>query len=122
MKSLIKHNNTCAKVYKSLLAVIHQLRSQEAPTPPEAEKKARAQQRRPLDDLSTHLKQLFLLYDDEDEGEAEPEVNSAVRVQEELQLNDFLSVRTRYRTKERTNRSQNLELATKQERRGVDLL
>lgn len=121
MRSLIKFNHTCANVYKNLLAVIHQLRSKEAPKPPEAEKKARAQRQQPVDDLSAHLKQLFLLYDDEDKGEAEPEVNSAIKVQEELRLNDLLSVRTRYRTKERANRSQNLDLVTKQGRRGVDL-
>ncbi|XP_061573774.1 protein asteroid homolog 1-like [Cololabis saira] len=69
--------------------------------------------------LPPELEKLFLQDGDE---EAETEVQSVIKVEDELRLVDRLSVRTRYRTKERRNRCNKLELARKEERRGMDLL
>ncbi|XP_068567693.1 single-strand DNA endonuclease ASTE1 [Cebidichthys violaceus] len=61
-----------------------------------------------LDDLTPYLQQLFLLNEDE-----EAEASCSVTVQEDLRLSDLVSVRTRYKTKERNNRCKNPELARK---------
>lgn len=90
----------------------HALNGIEAPPPPSSPR------RRPLDDLTSGLKQLFLQFDDE---EAETELSSAARAQEDQSLDELLMVRTRYRTKERRNRSDSLDLVRKEERRGLDL-
>ncbi|XP_061574588.1 protein asteroid homolog 1-like [Cololabis saira] len=70
-------------------------------------------------DLGADLEKLFL---QDGHEEAETEAKSAIKVEEELRLVDRLSVRTRYRTKERRNRCNKPELARKEDRRGTDLL
>uniref|UniRef100_A0A3Q3MW41 Asteroid homolog 1a n=1 Tax=Mastacembelus armatus TaxID=205130 RepID=A0A3Q3MW41_9TELE len=79
--------------------------------------KATAARRKPLGDLTASLQQLFIL-----DEETETEIKSMVRVQEDLQHDDLLSMKTRYRTKERINRCKNPELARKEECRGRDHL
>lgn len=105
-------------------AVVHQVHTQKASTPSETQKAAAVVaprgQRKPMDDLTASLQQLFLLY--EDDEEAAKEASSVVRVQEDLHLDDPVWVRTRYRAKERNNRSNNPELARKEECRGLDLI
>ncbi|XP_022617307.1 protein asteroid homolog 1-like isoform X2 [Seriola dumerili] len=120
VKAFLKSDRSSVRQYRTMLTVVHQFHAQRVSTPSESHNEAAApRQRRPLDDLTANLQQLFLQYDDE---EAATEINSAVRAQQELHLDELVSVKTRYRTKERNNRSHNLELARKEESRGWDLL
>lgn len=122
LKHLLKYDRSFVKQYKIMLAVVHQHGARTASTPSETQETSRSPQRRrrPLDDLTAGLQQLFLLCDDEDE-EAAAEVRCVVTAQEDLYLDDLLSVKTRYRAKERNNRCHNPELARKEECRGLDL-
>lgn len=123
LRTFLKRERSSVKLYQTMLSIIHQLKAQEAakktsqtakkPTSP------RQQQRLPLDDLTANLQQLFIMHDDE---EALAEVSSAVKAELELQFDDVLSVRTRYKAKERNNRSNIPELARKEECRGCDRL
>ncbi|XP_023265364.1 protein asteroid homolog 1-like isoform X1 [Seriola lalandi dorsalis] len=120
LKVFLKSDRSSVRQYRTMVTVVHQFLAQRVSTPSESHNEVAApRQRRPLDDLTVNLQQLFLQYDDE---EAATEINSAVRVQQELHLDKLVSVKTRYRTKERNNRSHNLELARKEESRGWDLL
>lgn len=119
LKHFLKSDSSSVKRYHSMLAVIQKLHTEEASMPSETQRRATAQQRerrQPLEDLTANLQQLFLLCEDDDE------VRSVVRAQEDLHLRDVVSVKTRYRTKERHNRSNNPELSRKEECRGQDLL
>uniref|UniRef100_A0A8C3A8A8 Asteroid homolog 1 n=1 Tax=Cyclopterus lumpus TaxID=8103 RepID=A0A8C3A8A8_CYCLU len=110
-------NSLSVKLYQSFQAVVQQFHTQKATASSETQKTA--QQPRPVDDLTPSLQRLFLLNKDE---EAATEASCSVRVQEDLGLGNLMSVRTRYRTKERNNRCRNPELARKEECRGWDLL
>ncbi|XP_076593494.1 single-strand DNA endonuclease ASTE1 [Chaetodon auriga] len=117
LKPFLKSSRSSVKRYHSMLAVVHLLHTKEAPAPSENHMRAptaRRERRQPLDDLAAHLQWLFLCEADE--------VRSAVAAQEDVDLHDLVSVRTRYRTKERSNRCNNPDLARKQDRRGQDLL
>lgn len=70
----------------------------------------------PLDDLVADLLRLY------EDGEAGKEERSVMGAQEELQLSSQVTVRTRYRTKDRRNRCNEPELARKEERRGWSAL
>uniref|UniRef100_A0A8P4GKB9 Asteroid homolog 1 n=1 Tax=Dicentrarchus labrax TaxID=13489 RepID=A0A8P4GKB9_DICLA len=118
LKYFLKSDCSSVKQYQAMLAVVHQLPTQEVSTPSEIQKTAASSQRQPLNDLTANLQQL---YGDEDE-EAATEVRSAVKALEDIHLDDFVSVRTRYKAKERNNRSKNPELARKEECRGLDFL
>ncbi|KAM9353572.1 single-strand DNA endonuclease ASTE1 [Symphorus nematophorus] len=125
LKLPLKFNQSGVRQYKTMLAVVRQFQAQEASTPSETQRTTAAPQqqrrcrRQPLDDLTAGLRQLFVLCDNDEDEEAEIEVSSALRAQEDLHLDDQLSVRTRYRSKERNNRCSNPELSRKQECRGA---
>uniref|UniRef100_A0A7N6F9Q8 Asteroid homolog 1 n=1 Tax=Anabas testudineus TaxID=64144 RepID=A0A7N6F9Q8_ANATE len=123
LKSFLKSNRSSVKQYQRMLAFIHKLHTQQTSMFSETQSKVRApqqqQQRQPLDDLTAGLQQLFLQDNDE---ETATEVKSAVSAQKDLDLDRMLSVKTRYRTKERNNRCKNPEVARKEECRGWDLL
>ncbi|XP_035529120.1 protein asteroid homolog 1-like [Morone saxatilis] len=104
LKHFLKSDCSSVKQYQAMLAVVHQLPTQEVSTPSEIQKTATALQRQPLNDLTANLQQL---YGDEDE-EAATEVRSAVKALEDIHLDDLVSVRTRYKAKERNNRCKNL--------------
>lgn len=65
-----------------------------------------------MDDPEANLQWLF--EDDED--------RSVVEALEDVDLHDLVSLKTRYRTKERSSRCDNPDLTRKQDRRGHDLL
>ncbi|XP_038566271.1 protein asteroid homolog 1 [Micropterus salmoides] len=109
-KLRLKSDPSSVKLYQSMLAVVHQFHPKVASTP----------QRQHLDDLTTNLQQLFLLH--EYDEETPTEISSVAKVQLDLHLDDLLSIKTRYRAKERNNRCKNPELARKAECRGQDLL
>lgn len=109
LKRFLKTDEATVKQYRLVLSVVHQLRTRR-PRLPEGER--RAQRRQPGNALQ-------LLYEDED---ALTESCSLTRVEEELQLDDQLMVKTRFRTKERRNRCNKVELTRKEERRGVAVL
>lgn len=123
LKSFLKSDRSSAKQYQTMLSVIHQFHTQQTSMSSETQNKATApqqqKQRQPLDDLTAILQQLF--FQDEDE-ETATELKSAVRAEKDLHLDHMLSVRTRYRAKERNNRCKNPEMARKEECRGLDLL
>uniref|UniRef100_A0A8C9XA93 XPG N-terminal domain-containing protein n=1 Tax=Sander lucioperca TaxID=283035 RepID=A0A8C9XA93_SANLU len=117
-----------ARLYHTMQTVVHQFHTEEASAALEGHQQASAvavvaaaPRRQPLDELTTNLQQLFLLYGDGDE-EAATEACSTVKGQEDLYLSELVSVKTRYRAKERNNRCRNPELARKEECRGWDLL
>ncbi|XP_067365228.1 single-strand DNA endonuclease ASTE1 isoform X2 [Channa argus] len=114
LKFHVKSDLSSLKLYQTTLSIIHQFHAQETSTSTET-----GPQRQPLDDLTANLQQLFFQCDDE---ETVTEVKSAARAQEDLHLDQMLSVRTRYRIKERNNRCNNPEICRKEERRGWDIL
>ncbi|KAF3692447.1 Protein asteroid -like protein 1 [Channa argus] len=114
LKFRVKSDLSSLKLYQTTLSIIHQFHAQETSTSTET-----GPQRQPLDDLTANLQQLFFQCDDE---ETVTEVKSAARAQEDLHLDQMLSVRTRYRIKERNNRCNNPEICRKEERRGWDIL
>ncbi|XP_059194898.1 protein asteroid homolog 1-like [Centropristis striata] len=111
--------------YNLMQNIVHQLHSREASAPSEEQGATAAVQQKqeqeqwlaPLDDETFSLQQLFQL-----DEEAETEARSVVRAQEEVQLDELLSLKTRFTAKERKNHCRNPELARKEERRGWDLL
>ncbi|XP_030605389.1 protein asteroid homolog 1-like isoform X2 [Archocentrus centrarchus] len=113
LKRFLKTDQATVKRYRDMLFIVHQLRSRKVSKFSAGEQIAKAQ-RQPLND-HTNLQ----LYEDEDVATA---IRSLARVQEELQLDDQLMVKTRYRTKERRNRCNKVELTRKEERRGIALL
>lgn len=116
LKASLKGDRSSVKKYQVMLGFIHQFQAQQMS---ETQKNVTApQQRQPLDDLTVNLQQLFL--GDEDE-ETVTEVQSVLTAHRDLALDHMLSVRTRYRTKERNNRCNKPEIARKQECRGWDL-
>ncbi|XP_032365076.1 protein asteroid homolog 1 [Etheostoma spectabile] len=124
-KLFAKKERSIARLYNTMMTVVHQVHTQKAPAALQSHQRAAAvspaPRRRPLDDLTPNLTQLFLLYGDNDE-EAVTEACSSVKAQEDLHLTKLVSVKTRYRAKERNNRCRNPELARKEECRGWDLL
>ncbi|KAK2845143.1 hypothetical protein Q5P01_011802 [Channa striata] len=118
-KGLVKGDRSSARLYQTMLSVVHQLHRQEMSTPTKTQKNETGPQRQPLEDLTANLDQLFLQCDDE---ETVTEVKSALRAQEDLYLDQMLSVPTRFRTKERNNRCNNPEISRKEECRGWDVL
>eukprot|EP00064_Thunnus_orientalis_P021363 superscaffoldBa00006427_g21524 len=121
LRNFLKNDRSSAKLYRTMLSVIHQFKAQVAvPVTSQTQKKPTSpRQRLPLDDLTTNLQQLFIMYDDE---ETENEVISAVRAAQDLQFVDKVSVKTRHKAKERNNSCKNPELARKTECRGWDIL
>ncbi|XP_030605392.1 protein asteroid homolog 1-like isoform X2 [Archocentrus centrarchus] len=113
LKRFLKTDQATVKRYRDMLFIVHQLQSRKVSKFSAGERIAKAQ-RQPLND-HTNLQ----LYEDEDVATA---IRSLARVQEELQLDDQLMVKTRYRTKERRNRCNKVELTRKEERRGIALL
>ncbi|TDH11236.1 hypothetical protein EPR50_G00058810 [Perca flavescens] len=129
VKTFPKKERSSARLYSTMQTVVHQFHSEETSAAREGHRRApagavaAAPRRQPLDELTANLQQLFLLYgDDEEEEEARTEACSQVKVQEDLHLSELVSVKTRYRAKERNNRCRNPELARKEECRGWDLL
>ncbi|XP_029360811.1 single-strand DNA endonuclease ASTE1 isoform X2 [Echeneis naucrates] len=118
LKAILKSDSSSQRQYRTLLTAVHRIQSQRMSKKkdPGADPKSLRRQR-PLDDLTVNLQQLFL-HDDE----AAAEVKSAITAQEDLLLVEHLSVPTRYRTKDRVNRSKNPELVRKQEARGWHIL
>ncbi|XP_016521934.1 protein asteroid homolog 1-like, partial [Poecilia formosa] len=119
LKTVLRSDRPSEELYRSLLSVVQRIRVQRirSRTRRTRQKAATRWQQNPQE-LSADLQRLFL----QDE-ETESEARAAVAAQEELRLQEeLLQVRTRYRTKERSNRSKNPELARKEECRGRDLL
>uniref|UniRef100_A0A3B3UQ56 Protein asteroid homolog 1-like n=1 Tax=Poecilia latipinna TaxID=48699 RepID=A0A3B3UQ56_9TELE len=114
LKTVLRSDRPSEELYRSLLSAVQRIRSRTRRT---RQKAATRWQQNPQE-LSADLQRLFL----QDE-ETESEARAAVAAQEELRLQEeLLQVRTRYRTKERSNRSKNPELARKEECRGRNLL
>ncbi|KAM7382830.1 hypothetical protein PAMP_002536 [Pampus punctatissimus] len=122
LRNLLKNDSSNIKLYTTILSIIRQMKGQvvEATTSQTQKKPTSPQQRLPLDDLTANLQLLFIIHNDE---ETVSEVSSTVRAEQDLHLNDAVSVRTRYKVKERNNRCSNPELTRKEEGRGCwDLL
>ncbi|KAM6995246.1 single-strand DNA endonuclease ASTE1-like [Tautogolabrus adspersus] len=107
LKTFLESEPWVMREYHSMLNIVQRLHFEEASP------RARVKQweLEPIKDLTTTLKDLFHPYE-------EDEVSSAFQVHEDLCLDDMLSVRTRYRSKERSSRCDNLIMARKQECRG----
>ncbi|XP_027868550.1 single-strand DNA endonuclease ASTE1 [Xiphophorus couchianus] len=113
LKTLLRSDRPSQELYRSLLSVVQRVRAAS-----QNRRKAATRRRRNPEEPSADLRRLFLR-DEETESEAQV----AVAAQEELRpQEELLQVRTRYRTKERRNRSKNPDLARKEECRGRDLL
>uniref|UniRef100_M3ZFC0 Asteroid homolog 1 n=1 Tax=Xiphophorus maculatus TaxID=8083 RepID=M3ZFC0_XIPMA len=113
LKTLLRSDRPSQELYRSLLSVVRRVRAAS-----QNRRKAATRRRRNPEEPSADLRRLFLR-----DEETESEARVAVAAQEELRLQEeLLQVRTRYRTKERRNRSKNPDLARKEECRGRDLL
>ncbi|MEQ2180215.1 hypothetical protein GOODEAATRI_033555, partial [Goodea atripinnis] len=108
LKTFLKSDRPSVELYRTMLSMVLRFHDQQLLVPSKNHQK-----------VTTHQQQLFLLNQDE---EIEKEVQAAITAQEELQLEEELLVRTRYRTKERSDRCKKPELARKEECRGWDLL
>lgn len=110
LKIFLKSHRSSVELYQSMLSTVLRVW-----TRPENRQKAPTRQQqnhKELKDLSSDMQQLFL-QDQETETDVQPAME---------ELEEKLVVRTRYRTKERSNKSKNPELARKEERRGWDVL
>ncbi|XP_073340675.1 single-strand DNA endonuclease ASTE1 [Pagrus major] len=116
----LKYNPSSVKQYRAMLSVVHQSLSREATKPPVTQTTPPSPRRQQVDDLTASLHQLFLRY--EDDEEAVTEAYSVVRALQDQNLDDLLSVRTRYRARERVHSGKNPDLVLKKERRGGDIL
>uniref|UniRef100_A0A669AY31 Asteroid domain-containing protein n=1 Tax=Oreochromis niloticus TaxID=8128 RepID=A0A669AY31_ORENI len=113
LKHVLKTDQASVQQYCDMLSAVRRLRPRQASEFSESEQA----ERRALND-QTNLQPFQLDYDEE----TETEVCSLARAQEELRLDDRLLLKTRYKTKERRNRCNKVELSRKEERRGTDLL
>uniref|UniRef100_A0A668RY36 Asteroid domain-containing protein n=1 Tax=Oreochromis aureus TaxID=47969 RepID=A0A668RY36_OREAU len=113
LKHVLKTDQASVQQYCDMLSAVRRLRPRQASEFSESEQA----ERRALND-QTNLQPFQLDYDEE----TETEVCSSARAQEELRLDDRLLLKTRYKTKERRNRCNKVELSRKEERRGTDLL
>uniref|UniRef100_A0A3P9CKC2 Protein asteroid homolog 1 n=1 Tax=Maylandia zebra TaxID=106582 RepID=A0A3P9CKC2_9CICH len=113
LKRVLKPDQASVQQYRDMLSAIHRLR----PRPRQGSEFSESEQaeRRALND-HTNLRLFQLDYDEETEA------RSLARAQEDLRLDDRLLLRTRYKTKERRNRCNKVELSRKEEGRGMDLL
>uniref|UniRef100_A0A3P8PX83 Asteroid domain-containing protein n=1 Tax=Astatotilapia calliptera TaxID=8154 RepID=A0A3P8PX83_ASTCA len=113
LKRVLKPDQASVQQYRDMLSAIRRLR----PRPRQGSEFSESEQaeRRALND-HTNLRLFQLDYDEETEA------RSLARAQEDLRLDDRLLLRTRYKTKERRNRCNKVELSRKEEGRGMDLL
>lgn len=111
LKRVLKPDQASVQQYRDVLSAVRRLRPRQGSEFSESEQP----ERRALKD-QTNLMPFQLDYDEETEA------RSSARAQEELRLDDRLLLKTRYKTKERRNRCNNVELSRKEEGRGVDLL
>ncbi|XP_038137126.1 protein asteroid homolog 1-like [Cyprinodon tularosa] len=109
-KTFLKGDGSSEKLYCSMLSMVLQHQGQKG-------QGAATRQQQSLKDLSTNV-QLLSLQDDETEKEVQAAAAAAQRELDEQQL----QLRPRHRTKERSNRCKNPELARKKDCRGWDLL
>ncbi|XP_037836228.1 protein asteroid homolog 1 [Kryptolebias marmoratus] len=103
-KTLMKSDRTSKEQYRTMLSILHQVQAQQAGVGSENREKAstrKQEQQEPLKEPPLNLQQLFLLHHHE---ETDPEAHIDVQTLEELQLEEQLSVRTRFKTKDRSNR------------------
>ncbi|XP_070822884.1 single-strand DNA endonuclease ASTE1 [Chaetodon trifascialis] len=118
LKPFLKSGRSGVARYQSMLAAIRLLHTKDAPSPAENHMRAPSPRRgrrwQSVDDPEANLQWLFLCEDNE--------VGSVVKALEDLDLHELVSVKTRYRAKERSDRCNNPDLARKQDRRGQDLL
>ncbi|MEQ2216545.1 hypothetical protein XENOCAPTIV_017960, partial [Xenoophorus captivus] len=108
LKTFLKSDRPGVELYQTMLSMVLRFHAQQLLVPSKNHQK-----------VTTDQQQLFLVHQDE---EIEKEVQAAITAQEEVQLEEELLVRTRYRTKERSNRCKKPELARKEECQGWDLL
>ncbi|XP_030248945.1 protein asteroid homolog 1-like isoform X2 [Sparus aurata] len=116
----LKYNPSSVKQYKAMLSVVHQSLRQEVSKPSVTQTTPTSPRQQHQGDLTASLQQLFLQY--EDDEETATEAYSVVRALQDQELDDLLSVRTRYRARERINSGKNPDLVLKKERRGVDIM
>ncbi|XP_062278019.1 protein asteroid homolog 1-like [Scomber scombrus] len=119
LRNFLKSDRDSVKLYQNILSVIHEINAQSAASATSQKAQSSPRQRQPLGNLPTNLQQLFIVCDDEQD---ECERFSADKAEEDLQFDDELSVRTRYKAKERNNRCNKPELSRKQELRGLNFL
>lgn len=105
---LLNGDASTMKQYQDMLSVVLPVHPQEAST------ETQQPGRQPLNTLSSNMQLLLLQEEEEEMKEA--------RVLEELQLDDQVSMKTRYRTKKKKNRCNPPELTRKEERRSGNLL
>lgn len=114
--ALLKSNKSSEQQYQTMLSVV--CRFQKSLLDLEKQQKATPwpkQHHQPLSGPMVNLQQLSLRHEDE---ETEKERHIDIQIEKELQPEELVSVRTRYRTKERSNRCNKPELARKEECRG----
>ncbi|XP_071390611.1 single-strand DNA endonuclease ASTE1-like [Centroberyx affinis] len=111
---LLSGNSTSIQLYRDLLATV--LQPQETTASSAAGKRGKhPQQPQPLDDLTGSLQRLFLLDEDKEEEEESTAGARSAAIAEEDPGWQLVSMRTRFRAKDRGHREKNPEGASKKE-------
>lgn len=120
LKNFLKCDRSSVKLYRNILSVIHEVSARTAAAAAASQKaQTSPRQRLPMGDMTAIMQQLFIAGGDEED---ECEIFSVVKAEEDLRFDDVLSLRTRYKAKERKNKGNNPELFRKQELRGLNFL
>uniref|UniRef100_UPI003AAC8E4B single-strand DNA endonuclease ASTE1-like n=1 Tax=Centroberyx gerrardi TaxID=166262 RepID=UPI003AAC8E4B len=117
LEFLLPKKSTSMKLLRALLSAVPRRRPQETTASSAVGKRGKPpRQPQLLEDLTASQLRLFLLDEDEDEEELAARALSAVIAQEDLGW-DLVSVRTRFRAKDRGHWPKHPELASKKERK-----
>ncbi|XP_030249258.1 protein asteroid homolog 1-like isoform X1 [Sparus aurata] len=116
----LKYNPSSVIQYKAMLSVVHQSLSQEATKPSVTQRHRRLHAGQHQGDLTTSLQQLFLHM--KTTRRTATEAYSVVRAAQDRDLDGLLSVKTRYKARERINSGYNPDLVLKKELRWVDVM
>ncbi|XP_013885666.1 protein asteroid homolog 1 [Austrofundulus limnaeus] len=115
LKSLLKTDRTSRDLYRIMLSMVQQFQAQQVDSEDRLKASTRRQVRPPLNELTASLQQLFLQPPDPEE---QTEAHIDMQTLQQLQLEEQLSIRTRFKTKDRSNRCNKPELSRKNECRG----
>ncbi|XP_071764245.2 single-strand DNA endonuclease ASTE1-like [Centroberyx gerrardi] len=116
---LLPKKSTSMKLYRALLSAVPRRRPQETTASSAVRKRVKPpRQPQPPEDLTASLQRLFLLDEDEEEDKEELAARAlSAAIAEEDPGWDLVTVRTRFRAKDRGHRPKNPELASKKEHR-----
>lgn len=111
LKSLPKTDRTSEDLYHTLLSTVQQVQAQQVVSEDRLQASTRRQkQRRPLKEVTANLRP--------PDPDSDSEAHVDMQTLEELHLEEQLAVRTRFKTKDRSNRCNKPQLSRKNKCRG----